>query len=185
MAKKLVIGGSEYNVILNAEKLQKKVQKLAKRIAKDYSGNRSLVLLFVINGAMYFGTDISKFLQDFGRSHLVDTVRLKRYSGDNKAQKIKIIAEPCIDFAGKNVLVIEDIVDEGVTLQYLNGYLKKKNPISIEYCVLLTKKDHLPLGFNIKYKILENLGPEWVVGYGMDSNEEYRGLTSIYSRNLK
>ncbi len=175
------IGGFDYTILLSPSELQLKIKKIAKKISIDYCDSLPPVLLVVTNGGMYFGTSLSMVLQDLGFSHSIDTVRIKRYIGDAQAlSDVKITSEPTIDLSNRAIIVIEDIVDEGITLEFLNEYLKNKNVKSIEYCVLVVKKAHKILDFDIKYWILNNVGPEWLIGFGMDSDFMYRGLRGIY-----
>lgn len=179
------IGGHDFREILSPEVLVLKINEIAKRISLDYSKSNSLVLLFVTNGGMYFGTALSMALQDLGVSHYVDTVRIKRYKSDGITTEIKISSKPSLKLLDKDVIVIEDLIDEGLTMNYLDCYLKTTEgmmPKSIEYCVSIEKKAHVKLSFNIKYFILDEVGPEWLVGFGMDSNFGYRGLRGIYAK---
>ncbi len=186
MEKIIKIGEHNFREILSPEVLESKIKEIAKRISVDYADSDSLVLLVVTNGGMYFGTALSMALQDLGFSHYVDTVRIKRYSGDKQATtEVKISSKPSLKLEGKDVIVIEDLIDEGLTMNFLDNYLKTTEgmkPKSIEYCVLVEKKDHVKLSFEIKYFILDQAGPEWLVGFGMDSNFGYRGLRGIYAK---
>lgn len=177
------IEGAKYKALLNPGQLQAKIKKIAKKISIDYRGYLPPVLLVVTNGGMYFGICLSMALQDIGFTCPLDTVRIKRYVGDEQAtDEVKISSYPTIPLLNRDVIVIEDIVDEGITLAFLHEYLKIQKAKSIEYCVLVVKKDHKKLDFKIKYSILNNMGPEWLVGFGMDSNLLYRGLRGIYSK---
>lgn len=184
--KVIQIGGYNFKEIISPKSLELEIKKIAKRIAKDYSGSNSIVLLFVTNGGMYFGTILSMALQDLGVSHFVDTVRIKRYVEDGKSTtEVKVSSKPSLKLTDKDVIVIEDLIDEGLTMNFLDNYLKTTEgmtPKTLEYCVLVEKKDHVKLSFNIKYSILDNAGPEWLVGFGMDSNFGFRGLRGIYAK---
>jgi len=180
------IGDHNFKEILNPELVQSKIHEIAKRISVDFPNPNSLVLLIVTNGGMYFGTALSMALQDLGISVPVDTIRIKRYKGDGQATtEVKVSSKPSIKLTGKDVIVVEDLIDEGFTMNFLDNYLKTTDgmmPKSIEYCVLIEKKDHVKLSFNIKYFILDEAGPEWLVSFGMDSNFGYRGLRGIYAK---
>jgi hypoxanthine phosphoribosyltransferase len=183
MKKTIHVGDTKFKVIMDSKTLAKKVKKLSKTIAKNYSPTDiPPILLIVINGAMYFGTDLSQALKKQGLEHMVDTVRIKRYSEENTTEKTRMLSEPCLDLNNRDILVVEDIIDEGKTMQFLNDYLKNKGARSVEYCVLLVKKDHAALGFEIKYSILNDMPPDWIVGYGMDSGQLGRGLNGIYCK---
>lgn len=183
--KIIKIGNNYFKEILSPELIKLKIKEIAKQISIDYSKS-SPVLLIVTNGGMYFGTELSMALQDLGISHSVDTVRIKRYTGDSMSTtEIKVSSKPSLKLTGKNVIVVEDLIDEGITMNFLDNYLKTTEgmvPKSIDYCVLVEKKDHVKLSFEIKYFILNKAGPEWLVGFGMDSNFGYRGLRGIYAK---
>ena len=179
----MIIDGDKYEVILNRKTLKERIKALAKKITTDYRGGPPPILLIVINGSMNFGVRLSEELQSAGLNHMTESVRIKRYHGENQAGDIKIISEPCIDLSGREIIVIEDLVDEGKTLNFLNKFLENQKPKEIQYCVLAVKKDHQPLDFEIKYKVIEeDLGPAWLAGFGMDSNQQYRGLKEIWAR---
>jgi hypoxanthine phosphoribosyltransferase len=184
--KVIKIGDHNFKEILSPKLLESKIHEIAKKISVDYSNSNSLVLLIVTNGGMYFGTALSMALQDLGFSHYVDTVRIKRYTGDGEStSEVKVSSKPSLKLSGKDVIVVEDLIDEGLTMNFLDNYLKTTEgmmPKSIEYCVLVEKKDHVKLSFGIKYFILDEAGPEWLVGFGMDSNFGYRGLRGIYAK---
>lgn len=180
--KIIKIGNNYFKEILSPELIKLKIKEIAKQISIDYSES-SPVLLIVTNGGMYFGTELSMTLQDLGISHSVDTVRIKRYTGDSMAtNEIRISSKPSLELTGKNVIVVEDLIDEGLTMNFLDDYLKGMAPKSIDYCVLVEKKNHVKLSFDIKYFMLKEAGPEWLAGFGMDSNFEYRGLRGIYAK---
>lgn len=180
------ISNHDFKEILSPKSVQKKIHEIAKRILEDYPDPSSLVLLIVTNGGMYFGIALSMALQDIGISALVDTIRIKRYKGDGEATtEVKVSSKPSLKLTGKDVIVVEDLIDEGLTMNFLDHYLKTTEgmtPKSLEYCVLVEKKEHMKLSFNIKYYMLDQVGPEWLVGFGMDSNFGYRGLRGIYAK---
>ena len=169
---------------MSQQKLASRIQKIADKIEKDYPDKTNPpVLLIITNGAIYFGVILSLMLQRMGLSHMIDTTRIARYAGDKKTKQIRMISKPGINLAGKDVIVIEDLVDEGKTLNFLNKYLLSQKTKSIKYCVLAVKEEHKKLDFEVTYKVIKKeLGPEWLVGFGMDSEQLFRGLDCIYSK---
>lgn len=184
--KVIKIGAYEFKEILSPRVLKASIREIAKKIAHDYAGSNTVALLAVANGGIYFATELSMALQDLDFPHFVDTVRIKRYTGDEKTTTgIKISSTPSLKLSGMDVIVVEDLIDEGLTMNFLDHYLKTTEgmtPRSIAYCVLVEKKGHVKLSFDIKYSIMDNAGPEWLVGFGMDSNFGYRGLRGIYAK---
>ncbi len=153
-----------------------RVRELAKEIEQDYSKEKDIYLVGVLKGAFIFLSDISRLLHI---EHTVDFIALSSYgkNGD-KRSAVKLVMDLREDIRGKNVLIIEDIVDSGSTLQYLVGMLQGRQPKSIKTCALVRKVkkgvDYIPdyVGFDIPDDV-------WVVGYGLDYAEKYRTLPSI------
>jgi hypoxanthine phosphoribosyltransferase len=187
MKKNIEINGHKYRQILSQEIINTRTKKIAYRIKKKYKNSNSLVLLFIANGGVYFGTDLSKALSDIGVPHSSGVVHITRCIGDQKfCDGIEMNGKPSVNLLGKDVIVVEDLIDEGKSMNFLDHYLKTTEgmvPNSIQYCTLVEKKKHIELSFKkIKYCILRNVGPQWLVGYGMDSNFGYRGLRGIYAK---
>lgn len=180
--RSLKINGDKYQVIYFKEQIKNRVNNLADRIKKDYQHRRQPpILLIVLTGGLYFGRDLSAALDKIGCCHHLDTIGLKRFSSDGVGGKVKVISQPQADLAGRDVIVIEDIIDEGITMNHLDRLLKitATPPASINYAALLLREKHGFLEFKIPY-VGFSVGPGWVVGYGMDSNQAYRGLSEIY-----
>lgn len=180
--KKIELHGVLFERLFSRKEIKAKVHEFAQRIKSDYPhSDNPPVLLIVLNGGLYFGTDLSRSLEKIGRSHMIDTIRLKGYNADENGGAVKILNYPRLNLAGRDVIIIEDIIDRGDTLNFLNKYLLnlKKSPHSIKYCALLMKESHAPLEFDLEY-LAWTVGPEWVVGNGMDSNQLGRGLSGIY-----
>jgi len=116
-----------------------------------------------------------------GFTHHIDTIGLKRYNGDSNGGEVKLISQPHASLSGRDVIIIEDVIDEGITMNYLDRFLKimPTPPASISYAALLLRDEHGPLEFDVKY-IGFPVGPGWVVGCGMDAEQAYRGLLDIF-----
>ena len=175
MREKIKIGNQRFEIVYTQKMISTIVSRLARMIRRDYKDDPApLVLLIVLNGAMYFGVDLSRRLEELGIHPVDETIRISKYSGDEKTKKLELVAEPIIDLTGCNVIVVEDVKEEGETLRFIDQYLKGKNPKSVDYCVLLSKAGYPPLGFDIKYCGEDNLPPAWLVGYGLDSERMHR-----------
>ena len=164
------------NRLISAEEIASIVNKLADQISGDYSG-RELVLVCILKGAFVFLSDLIRRLRIPAQ---VDFVRLASYgSGMKTCGKIEITKDVEIPLEKKDVLIIEDIVDSGRTLQFLKDRLALLNPRSIKVCALLDKKARREVEMEADY-----LGTEvddlFIVGYGIDFNEHYRHLPEIY-----
>ncbi len=168
--------GYRLNPLLSQEQIASIVQGLANQISKDYAG-KELVLVCILKGAFMFLSDLIRHLRVPVQ---VDFVRLASYgSGMKTSGKIEITKDVEIPIEKKDVLIIEDIIDSGRTLQFLKDRLALLNPLSIKVCALLDKKARREVDMEADY-----LGTEvddiFIVGYGIDFNENYRHLPEIY-----
>ena len=164
------------NPWLSRDQIASIVKDLSDHISKDYGG-RELVLVCILKGAFMFLADLIRYLQIPVQ---IDFVRLASYgSGMKTSGKIVITKDIEIPIEGKDVLIIEDIIDTGRTLQFLKDRLARLKPHSIKVCALLDKKMRREVEMEADY-----LGTEvddfFIVGYGIDFNENYRYLPEIY-----
>ena len=168
--------GYRLNPLLSQEQIASIVQHLADQISKDYSG-RELVLVCILKGAFMFLSDLVRHLRIPVQ---VDFVRLASYgSGTKTSGKIEITKDIEIFLEKKDVLIIEDIIDSGRTLQFLKDRLALLNPSSIKVCALLDKKARREVEMEADYLGIE-VNDVFIVGYGIDFNENYRHLPEIY-----
>jgi hypoxanthine phosphoribosyltransferase len=164
------------NLLFSHEQIASIVKDLADQISKDYR-EKELVLVCVLKGAFIFLADLVRHLQTPVQ---IDFVRLASYgSGMNTSGMIEITKDVEISIEGKDVLIIEDIIDSGRTLQFLRDRLSLSNPLSVKICALLDKKARREVEIEADYlgKEVENV---FVVGYGIDFNETFRHLPEIY-----
>jgi hypoxanthine phosphoribosyltransferase len=168
--------GYRLNLLLSQEQLSSIIRGLADQISKDYSG-RELVLVCILKGAFMFLSDLIRHLQI---SVKVDFVRLASYgAGIKSSGLVEITKDIETPVEGKDVLIIEDIIDSGRTLQFLKDRLALSNPHSVKICALLDKKARREVEIEADYlgKEVEDV---FVVGYGIDFNENFRNLPEIY-----
>jgi len=164
------------NPFISHEQIASIVKDLADQISKDYSG-RELVLVCILKGDFMFLSDLVRHLQIPVQ---IDFVRLASYgTGMKTSGMIEITKDIEISIEGKDVLIIEDIIDSGRTLQFLRDRLSLSNPHSVKICALLDKKARREVEIEADYlgKEIDNV---FVVGYGIDFNETYRHLPEIY-----
>lgn len=182
--KQIKLHGVLFEQLFSRKDIREKVYEFAHRIRLDYPhSDNPPILLIVLNGGLYLGVDLSRALEKIGCHHAIDTIALESYGSDEKGGDVKIRNYPRLNFWSRDLIVIEDIVDRGDTLNFLNRYLLslEETPHSIRYCTLLMKANHAPLEFDLEY-LAWTIGPEWVVGNGMDSNQLHRGLSGIYAK---
>ena len=162
--------------LLSQKQIASIVWGLADRISRDYSG-KELVLVCILKGAFMFLSDLIRRLKIPAK---IDFVRLASYgSGIKSSGNIEITKDIELSIEGKDVLIIEDIIDSGHTLQFLKDRLILSNPRSVKICALLDKKGRREIGMEADYLGIE-VDDVFIVGYGIDFNENYRHLPEIY-----
>jgi hypoxanthine phosphoribosyltransferase len=162
-------------VLVSRAELSSTVDKLAAAITRDYRDKNPL-LLGILKGVFVFMSDLVRRL-DFPLE--VEFVRLSSYgSGRETSGEVKIAQGLELDIEGRHVLVVEDIIDTGVTLAFLLDYLKKKKPASLKLCALTDKSSRRRVPVKIDYLGL-TVPDKFIVGYGIDCDEKYRNLPDI------
>jgi len=163
------------SVLLTGAEIDAKVDKLAAKIRRDYQ-NKHPLLIGVLKGSFMFMADLIRLL-DFPLE--VDFIRLSSYGGGRESSgKIKVVQGLRTPIKGRDVLVIEDIVDTGVTISFLLDYLRKKKPASLKLCVLTDKPSRRRVPVNIDY-LGFTVPNKFLVGYGLDWDEKFRNLPDI------
>jgi hypoxanthine phosphoribosyltransferase len=158
--------------IVTQEEMRARIRELGKQITADYTG-KDFVLVGVLKGAYAFYADLARAIRIPMRvDFLIVTSRGFRAK---KPDKVKLITELTEDIKGKDVLLVEDIVDSGLTVQYLLKTLTKKKPRSIKVCTLLNKPDSRTIDVVIDY-VGFKIPNKYVVGYGLDYQQKYRNL---------
>lgn len=163
----------DINVLIDEEKLQQRIKELAKEIEKDYENNE-INLICILKGSIFFTCGLAK---NINKNVKIDFLRIASYDGTN-SNKIKLVADLLPSIKDKDIIVIEDIIDTGKTLNYLIPYLKQMKPNSIKVCTLLDKPSKRIVKFNADYVGFE-VEDKFVVGYGLDYNQNYRNLPFI------
>jgi bifunctional protein TilS/HprT len=159
-------------VLYNHARIQRRVRTLARHISRDYSGER-LVLIGVLKGVICFMSDL---MQHLSLPVTLDLMAVSYYGGDG--QVVKITRDLDRSITGQHVLMVEDIVDTGMTLNYILGHLSAHNPASLRVCTLLDKRARRLIDVSLDYVGFE-VPDEFVVGYGLDYKGEYRNLPFI------
>lgn len=161
--------------LISKEQLDKRIQELADEISKDY-GNKEIVAVCVLKGAVIFTVDLTKKIKSNVRYEFIE---VSSYDGTNSTGKIKLNKDISSAIEGKDVLIIEDIIDSGTTLSYLREHLLSKNPKSLKICTLIDKKVNRVVDVPVDYNGF-TIEDKFIVGYGFDYNQDYRNLDSIY-----
>jgi hypoxanthine phosphoribosyltransferase len=162
-------------VLVSAEQLQQRVRELGEAISRDYAGRR-LLLVGVLKGAVFFLSDLMRFI-DIPVE--VDFMAVASYgSATDSSGVVRILKDLDVVIEGRDVLIVEDIVDSGLTLQYLLRNLGSRNPASLEVCALLTKPERRQVDLPTRYVGFE-VPDQFVIGYGLDYEERYRNLPFV------
>jgi hypoxanthine phosphoribosyltransferase len=162
--------------LLSEEQIQARVAALARRINRDYAG-REIILVGVLKGAFIFLADLSRRMKIPVK---IDFVRAASYgTGTCSSGKVKLTKEPELSLKGKDVVIVEDIIDTGVTLKFLHRCLQARRPRSLTVATLLDKPSRRKVAFQAEY-VGFTIPDYFVVGYGLDCAEEHRNLRGIY-----
>lgn len=171
---------TELILVLKKDDIKTKVAQIAGRISSDYQ-DQELVLIGILKGAFIFLSDLVRHLSIPVK---IDFVGVSSYgSGTSSTGTIKLTQTIDVDLTNKDVLVVEDIVDTGLTLTYIVDYLKTLNPRTIKVCALLDKHERRKEDITIDYAC-HVVAKGFLVGYGLDHNENYRELSEIYHLKL-
>ena len=161
----------KFSPLIEENKIQKRVQELGKQITKDYEG-KDLVCICVLNGAFMFFSDL---IREIDCDYKCDFLGLSSYQGTQSQGEVKIKLDLSRSIIDKDVLIVEDIVDTGTTIDSLLGLLQTKKPKSLSVATLLHKPQAQKNDIKPDYVGFE-IGNDFVVGYGLDYNQKYRSL---------
>ena len=164
------------SVMLSAETIQKRVLELAAEISADYADLDSFIMVGVLKGAVTFMADLSRAIK---HPHTVDYMAVSSYGSDTKSSGVvQIRMDLRESITDRHVLIVEDIIDSGHTLNYLRELLLVRNPASLKICTLLDKPSRRQLEVPVDYTGFD-IPDEFVIGYGLDFDEFYRNIPYI------
>lgn len=162
-------------ILVSKEQLDKQVEELGARISRDYEGQQ-LVIIGVLKGGFIFLADLARKITipvD------LDFMSVSSYGNSSKSSGIvKIIKDVDTDITGKHVLIVEDIIDTGLTLNHLVELLKTRGPLSVKVCAALDKPSRRKVDLKVDYKGIE-IPDEFVIGYGLDYAGKYRNIQEV------
>lgn len=179
--EKILINNDEFVVYLSEQKIQTRISELGEQIAKDYAG-KVPIFIGVLNGSFLFMSDLIKNVK---LDCEVDFFKLSSY-GDSKISsgKVTMLKELNCDVNGRDIIIVEDIVDTGLSINYIEEIFKEHKPASMKVVSLLVKPESIKFDVKIDY-IGFNIPNKFVIGYGLDYAQKYRNLRSIYILNEK
>ncbi len=162
-------------ILIDQAALQARVSELGAEISADYAG-RDLLLVGVLKGAVFFMADL---MRELTIACEIDFMAISSYgAATDSSGVVRILKDLDINIAGRDVLVVEDIIDSGLTLSYLMRNLRARRPGSLEICALLTKPDRRRVDVPVKYVGFE-IPNKFVIGYGLDFGERFRNLPFV------
>ncbi|HSE55685.1 MAG: hypoxanthine phosphoribosyltransferase [Nocardioidaceae bacterium] len=169
------VEGDLVNVLYTEEQIQNRLAELAAEIEVDYEG-KEILLVGVLKGAVMVMADLARH---FGRHVEMDWMAVSSYgSGTQSSGVVRILKDLDSDITGRHVLIVEDIIDTGLTLSWLVSNLASRGPASVEICTLLRKPEAQRMSVDVKY-VGYDIPNEFVIGYGLDYAEKYRNLRCI------
>jgi len=161
-------------LLISESEIKKRVKALANIINEDYKGKKP-IFVGILNGCYVFMADL---LREITLDIEVDFVKIRSYEGDSSTGTIKFRKDISADIDGKDVIIVEDIIDSGFTINFLVNRLRNSGPKSVSVATILFKKEVAKLDFDVDYVGFE-IPPEFVVGYGLDYDEKYRQLKDV------
>ncbi len=163
------------DVLISKEEIDEICKRLGKQITEDYQG-KDIVLICVLRGAIVFLSDL---MREIDVPCEIDFMSVSSYNGTKSSGDVKIVKDLEDSIEGKHVLVVEDIIDSGLTLSHLLALLESRNPASLKLCTCFDKPDRRKTEVKVDY-IGKQIPDKFIVGYGLDYNGHYRNLPGIY-----
>lgn len=161
-------------IIITEDRIKKRIMELAKEISSDYEG-LSPIIVTVLRGAVYFMVDLTRALSI---PHTIDFLAISGYGPHPRSGGVRITKDLDMDVQGRHILIVEDIIDTGLTLHYLTRALRERGPASLKVCVCFDRSAQRIANLNIDYRGFE-IDEDWVVGYGLDADEKWRNLPCV------
>src|SRR5690349_6173726 len=163
-------------ILVTSEQIQARISELGAQIAQEYAALDDLLLVGVLKGCMMFMVDLARAIPV---PLAIDFIATSSYGHSTESSGVvRLLKDLDTDIAGRHVLIVEDIIDSGLTLEYLKGQLQRRNPASLRICSLLNKPERRLAEVPIDYMGFD-IPNEFVVGYGLDYDERYRNLPYI------
>ena len=169
----------EFIPLISQQEIQEKTREIGQKINQDYKG-LDLVVIGVLKGSFIFLADL---VRQITIDHEIDLVGASSYKGTSSTGQIVLTKQPDLELKGRDVLLVEDIVDTGRTLAEIVEFMQLLNPSSIKLCALIDKTERRETQINVDYSCF-CLNEGFIVGYGLDYNEKYRNLPALFNLKL-
>ena len=173
--KTVKIKDKEFVPMMSEEEIKRRVKELAAQISKDMAGKNPL-LLAVLNGSFVFAADL---MREITIESEISFVKLASYQGTTSTGTVKEVIGINENLSGRTVIIVEDIVESGLTMKRMIESLGTRNPASVHICTLLLKPDCLKVDLDIEYAAF-SIPNDFIVGYGLDYDQQARNLKDIY-----
>jgi hypoxanthine phosphoribosyltransferase len=165
------------NTLISEEVLQTRIKELALQLENDFK-NEEIVLIAVLKGSFIFAADLARQIKN---EVTIDFISVSSYGNQTETTgKVKLLKDIDIDISGKNVIIVEDIIDSGLTLHFLKEHFSMHEPKTLKFCSLLDKPERRKVDLSVEY-VGFRIPDEFIVGYGIDCAEKYRNLPYIAS----
>jgi len=169
----------EFIPLISQQEIQDRIRGIGQEITQDYKG-LDLVVIGVLKGSFIFIADL---VRQITIDHEIDLVGASSYKGTSSTGKVVVTKQPELELKGRDVLLVEDIVDTGQTIAKIVEFMQMLNPRSIKICTLVDKSERREAQINVDYSCF-CLDAGFIVGYGLDYNEKYRNLPAIFNLKL-
>lgn len=176
MKKTIQTEQHRFNIMISKENISKAVRRLGRKITKDYK-EKNPILVGVLNGSFLFVADL---VREINTECEIDFLKIGSY-GDHmhSSGSIRLDKDVSAKLNGRHVIVVEDIIDSGLSITFIKNHIEEKKPASIRFVSLLLKKDKAKIDFPVHY-VGFNIGNDFVIGYGLDYAQRFRHLKDIY-----
>ncbi|PIE61903.1 MAG: hypoxanthine phosphoribosyltransferase [Desulfobacterales bacterium] len=169
----------EFIPLISEDEIKARIREIGKRIAEDYK-DRDLVLVGILKGSFIFLSDLTR---QINIDHEIDLIGASSYAGTTSTGQINFTKQPDLELKGRDILLVEDIVDTGLTLQKIVEFVNLLNPRSVKICTLIDKRERREVVLDVAYSCF-SLEKGFIVGYGLDYYEKYRNLPAIFDLKL-
>lgn len=169
----------EFIPLISEQEIHDQIKIIGEQISKDYA-SKDLILVGVLKGSFIFLADLTRRITI---DHDIDLVGAASYEGTSSTGQIVFTKQPDLELEGRDVLLVEDIVDTGNTLTKIVEFVRLLNPRSVKICTLIDKHERREVKIDVTYSCF-SLNKGFIVGYGLDYNEKYRNLPAIYDLKL-
>lgn len=174
--EKIRVKDKDFTISITEEEILEQVNRVAAELSRDFKDKRPL-FLSVLNGSFMFAADLMKRVNIPSE---IQFVKLSSYQGTDSTGRVREMIGLSEDITGRTVVIVEDIVDTGITMKHLTEQLRKKSPAEIHICTLLLKPDRLQVDLNIEY-VAMRIPNNFILGYGLDYDGYGRNLPDIYT----